>query len=112
MSSKYLKKKDNLWFLENGKEVCIGITKEAQEELGEITFINLPTVGQTIKQGDALFEVEAEKAVSEFASPVSGTISSLNEKIAEDIHVLNTADELDAWVLSLKDVDTEAFSKL
>ncbi|OQO71190.1 glycine cleavage system protein H [Enterococcus villorum] len=112
MAGKHLKKKENLWILFNGKEYCIGLTKEAQEELGEITYANLPKVGQAVKSGEPLIEVEAEKAVNEFASPLSGTISSVNEKISDDINVLNDQDEMNAWILSVKDVAPEEFEKL
>ena len=56
--------------------------------------------------------MEAEKAVSEFASPLSGTVSSVNEKINEDINVLNDQDEMNAWLLSFKEVDPTEFEKL
>ncbi|WP_165002743.1 MULTISPECIES: glycine cleavage system protein H [unclassified Enterococcus] len=112
MAGKHLKKKDNLWILFNGKEYCVGLTNEAQEELGEITFANLPKEGKNYKIGDPLVEVEAEKAVNEFASPLSGTVSSINEKIGEDISVLNDQDEMNAWILSFKDVDPKEFEAL
>ena len=104
MAGKHLKKKDNLWILFNGKEYCVGLTNEAQKELGDITFANLPKAGQSYQIGEPLIEVEAEKAVSEFASPLSGTVSSVNEKINEDINVLNDQDEMNAWLLSFKEV--------
>ncbi|MGM9903328.1 glycine cleavage H-protein [Enterococcus sp. 10A9_DIV0425] len=112
MAGKHLKKKDNLWILFNGKEYCVGLTKEAQDELGEVTFANLPKEGKTYKAGDSLIEVEAEKAVNEFVSPLSGTISSVNEKINENIAILNDEDEMNAWILSFKGVDPEEFAAL
>ncbi|EMF0080218.1 glycine cleavage system protein H [Enterococcus hirae] len=112
MAGKHLKKKDNLWILFNGKEYCVGLTNEAQKDLGDITFANLPKAGQSYQSGEPLIEVEAEKAVSEFASPLSGTVSSVNEKINEDINVLNDQDEMNAWLLSFKEVDPTEFEKL
>lgn len=112
MAGKHLKKKDNLWILFNGKEYCVGLTNEAQKELGDITFANLPKAGQSYQIGEPLIEVEVEKAVSEFASPLSGTVSSVNEKINEDINVLNDQDEMNAWLLSFKEVDPTEFEKL
>ncbi len=112
MAGKHLKKKDNLWILFNGKEYCVGLTNEAQEELGDITFANLPKVGQAYKSGEPLIEVEAEKAVNEFASPLSGTISSVNEKLDKDVHLLNDPDEMNAWLLSFKDVDPKEFDAI
>lgn len=112
MKQTWLKKKDNLWILFNGNEYVVGLTNEAQEELGDITFADLPTVGQEVFQGDALLEVEAEKAVSEFSSPLTGVISSVNEKIDDDITVLNDSDEMNAWIMSFKNVSKEEFQAL
>lgn len=112
MKTSCLKKKENLWILFNGSEYVVGLTNEAQEELGEITFADLPTEGQEMIQGDMLLEVEAEKAVSEFSSPLTGVISSINEKIDEDIGVLNSKDEMSAWLVSYKNVSAEEFNAL
>lgn len=112
MTKHFLKKKDNLWVLYNGKEYVVGLTKEAQEDLGEITFASVPKIGQTFTRGDTLFEVEAEKAINEFASPLTGTISSVNEKIDTTIDTLNDEDEMNAWVVSFKDVDAAQFEQL
>jgi len=112
MKKHFLKKKDNLWILFNGKEYVVGLTKEAQEELGKVSFASIPKVKQTFNQGDTLFEVEAEKAINEFSSPLTGTISSVNEKIDEDVDVLNDEDEMNAWVISFKDVSPEQFESL
>ncbi|MFV0557586.1 MAG: glycine cleavage system protein H [Enterococcus sp.] len=112
MKKPCLKRKDNLWILFNGKEYCVGLTQAAQKELGDITFASLPKVGQTLTVGQTLLEVEAEKAVSEFASPLSGVISSVNEKIAEDIAVLNDNDEMNAWLVSFKEVPVSEFEEL
>lgn len=112
MESKCFKKKENLWVLFNGKEYVVGLTDAAQEELGKISFASLPKVGAVLKAGEGLVEVEAEKAVNEFAAPISGTISSVNEKIAENIDILNDEDEMNAWMVSFKDVDPAEFEKL
>ena len=98
MKQTCLKRKDNLWILFNGSEYVIGLTNEAQEELGDITFADLPIVNQEVKQGEILLEVEAEKAV--------------NEKIDADITVLNDSDEMNAWLISLKNVSEEEFQAL
>jgi glycine cleavage system H protein len=112
MEKTCLKKKDNLWVLFNGVEYVIGLTKEAQDDLGKITFASVPKVGQTFAQGDTLVELEAEKAVNEYLSPLTGVVSSVNEKIDEDVDILNDEDELNAWIISLKDVDVAQFDAL
>ncbi|EOT30492.1 glycine cleavage system protein H [Enterococcus saccharolyticus] len=112
MEKACLKKKDNLWVLFNGTEYVVGLTKEAQDDLGKITFASVPKVGQTFTQGETLIELEAEKAVNEYISPLTGVVSSVNEKIDEDVDVLNDDDELNAWIISLKDVDATQFDAL
>lgn len=112
MEKKCLRKKDNLWVLFNGKEYCVGLTKEAQEELGAVSFASLKKVGTALKQGDTLVELEAEKAVSEFPSPLTGVISSVNEKIDQNVDILNDSDEMKAWLVSFKDVDPSQFDEL
>ncbi|MBO1304918.1 glycine cleavage system protein H [Enterococcus sp. 669A] len=108
----HLKKKDGLWVLHNDKDFCMGLTKEIQDELGEVSFVSFPKIGQTVKAGEPFLEVEAEKAVSEFKSPVTGVVASINEKAEKDPAALNTEDELDAWVLSFRQVDVEEFETL
>ncbi|GAA3018109.1 glycine cleavage system protein H [Tetragenococcus solitarius] len=112
MKKQCLKKTDNLWVLFNGKEYVVGLTNKAQDDLGNITFASVPKVGQSYSKGDTLIDLEAEKATSEFVSPLTGTVSSVNEKIDEDVNVLNDEDELNAWILSLKDVEPTEFEVL
>lgn len=112
MQQKCLKTKDNLWVLYNGNEYVVGLTEAAQSDLGKVTFASLPKAGQTFKQGTPLVEVEAEKAVQEFPAPLSGTISSVNEKALENSDVLNDEDEMNAWLVSFKDVDATEFHEL
>lgn len=112
MEKQCLKKVDNLWVLFNGKEYVIGLTNEAQDELGNITFATFPKAGQSYVKGDTLVEIEAEKATSALTSPLSGTVSSINEKADENVDVLNDEDEMNAWILSLKDVEQSEFDNL
>ncbi|EOL43481.1 GcvH family protein [Enterococcus caccae ATCC BAA-1240] len=96
---------DNLWILKTNEGYKIGLTNEAQEDLGNITFATMPKVGQTLKKGDSLIEVEAEKAVSEFSSPMGGTIVAINEAAEQDPSVLDDADQTKAWIAILSDVE-------
>ena len=74
-----MKQIDQLWILPTEAGYKIGLTAEAQEDLGKITFATFPKVGQTLAKGDSLIELEAEKAVSEFSSPLSGKVVAINE---------------------------------
>ncbi|MGX7148379.1 glycine cleavage system protein H [Enterococcus ureasiticus] len=96
---------DSLWVLKTSDGYKIGLTNEAQEDLGTITFATMPKVGQSLQKGDSLIELEAEKAVSEFSTPISGTIVAINEAVEQDTSVLDDADQTNAWIAILKDVD-------
>lgn len=96
---------DSLWVLKTAEGYKIGLTNEAQEDLGNITFTTLPKVGQTIKKGDSLIELEAEKAVSEFSSPLSGTIVVVNEAAEANPSILDDKEQMNAWIAVLTDVD-------
>ena len=96
---------DSLWVLKTDAGYKIGLTNETQEDLGNITFATMPKVGQKLQKGDSLIELEAEKAVSEFSTPISGTIVAINEAVEQDTSVLDDADQKNAWIAILTDVD-------
>lgn len=108
MEQQCLKHKDDLWILFNGKEYCVGLTKKAQDDLGAVTFASLPKVDAKVVAGAPVVEVEAEKAVCEFSSPLNGVVSSVNDQLDD----LNAEDEMKAWLFSLKDVDPDEFTRL
>lgn len=112
MGKSCLKKKDGLWVLFNGSEYVVGLTKEAQDDLGKITFASTPKKDQRFTQGEMLIELEAEKAVNEYNCPLTGVVSSVNEKIDENVDVLNDEDEMNVWIVSLKEVDHAQFEAL
>ena len=99
-----MKQIDQLWILPTEAGYKIGLTAEAQEDLGKITFATFPKVGQTLAKGDSLIELEAEKAVSEFSSPLSGKVVAINEPSA--------LDEENAWIAVLADVEPTEFENL
>lgn len=107
-----MKKKAGLWLMLDDDQLKIGLTAESQEDLGEVTFANLPKVGQVLAADEGFVELEAEKAVSEFKTPLAGTILEVNTAIDQDPKVLNTENELAAWIVVLKDFDSAAFAAL
>lgn len=86
---------ENLWLEETKTHIKVGLTPVAQDTLGSVTFAMLPKVGSVIKQGDAVVELEAEKAVVEYESPVSGVVSEINEAAEKNPSLL---DEKNAWL--------------
>lgn len=99
----------------------VGITPYAQEQLGDIVYVELPKVGQKLKAGDEAAVVESVKAASEIYSPVSGTVTAVNEALSGDPGLINSSPEGDGWIfkLTLDDaseldglMDADAYAKL
>ena len=79
----------------------VGITDYAQSTLGDIVFVDLPKVGATIEKGKVFGSVESVKAVSELFSPVTGTVTEINEELAASPEKINT-DAHGAWIIKIE----------
>jgi glycine cleavage system H protein len=89
----------------------VGITDYAQNNLGDIVFVDLPKVGATIEKGKVFGSVESVKAVSDLYSPVTGTVIEVNEELATAPEKINT-DAHGAWMLKVKLTDPSQVSEL
>lgn len=103
---------DHVWVIEMGQTVRIGLSDYAQEQLGEIISATLGEVGKFLEQGDTFGEVESQKTVVELASPVTGTIRSVNETIVEDPTVINVDPYGKGWLVELEIEDPEELERL
>lgn len=81
----------------------IGLTDHAQEALGDLVFVNLPDVGDEVTAGEALGDVESVKAVSDVVSPVTGTVSAVNDAVADDPALVNS-DAYGAWLVEVEGI--------
>ncbi len=79
----------------------VGITPYAQEQLGDIVYVELPKVGQKLKQGDEAAVVESVKAASEIYAPVSGTVTAVNDALSGDPGLINSSPDGDGWIYKL-----------
>ncbi len=79
----------------------VGITAYAQEQLGDIVYVELPKVGQQLKQGDEAAVVESVKAASEIYAPASGTVTAVNEALSGEPGLINQAPDSDGWIFRL-----------
>lgn len=105
MSVKY--SEDHEWVDADGNGVAtIGITDHAQEQLGELVYVELPEIGRTVAKGDEVAVVESVKAASEVYSPVSGEVVEVNETLADSPTTVNDKAESDGWLFKLKLSDT------
>lgn len=99
--------KTHEWVSDDDGLVSIGLTDFAQEELGDIVFVNLPEEGDSVVAGEAFADVESVKAVSDVYSPVTGVVAQINEELLDNPALINEA-PYDAWFIKVSDVeDTE-----
>ena len=92
------------WVLENADgTVSIGITDFAQQELGDLVFVNLPQAGDDVTAGEAFGDVESVKAVSDVVCPVSGTVLEVNEELLDSPQLINET-PYDAWMIKVENV--------
>ena len=94
--------KEHEWVLVEGHTGTVGITDHAQEELGDIVYVDLPKVGATIEQGKSLGSVESVKAVSDVYCPVSGEVIEVNSTLTDKPESLNADPHGAAWLVKLK----------
>jgi glycine cleavage system H protein len=92
--------------------VTIGITDYAQNSLGDITYVQLPKVGATLKAGETFGVVESVKAASDLYAPVAGTVVATNSKLDSAPETVNQAPYSDGWMLKLKVADVGAVDAL
>ena len=91
----------------NSSTVRVGITEYAADQLGDIVFVSLPSVGESVAPGDACGELESTKSVSDVFSPVAGTVSAVNERLEESPEIVNADPYGDGWLFELE-LDTDA----
>jgi glycine cleavage system H protein len=97
--------------LEDGR-VRVGITDYAQDALGDVVFIELPTVGAEVKLDESFSEVESTKSVSDVYAPVTGTIVEVNTDLADAPERINEDPYGDGWICVIEPADAEAYSSL
>jgi glycine cleavage system H protein len=94
--------KEHEWISVEGDAGTIGITDHAQQELGDIVYVDLPKTGATIEKGKSLGSVESVKAVSDIYSPVSGEVTEVNTALADAPEKLNQDPHGGAWLVKVK----------
>jgi glycine cleavage system H protein len=86
------------WIRVEGSTATVGITQHAQEQLGDLVFVDLPKVGAALKKGGASVVVESVKAASDVYAPVDGAVTEVNPAAAADPQLVNTAPQTDGWL--------------
>lgn len=90
------------WIRQDGSVVRIGITDYAQDQLGDVVYVELPDDGATVAKDDLLVEIESTKSVGEVYAPVAGRVSAINQAVADSPELVNTSPYGEGWLLELE----------
>jgi len=104
--------KDHEWIRVEGEEATIGITDFAQGELGDIVFLEIPTVGEEVAANEVFGTIEAVKTVSDLFMPVTSTILSINDQLDSAPELVNTDPYGDGWIVKVKINNTADLEQL
>jgi glycine cleavage system H protein len=97
--------KDHEWLRVEDNLVTIGVTEFAQEQLGDVVFIELPEVGSELMAGDEAAVIESVKAAGEIVVPIDGVVAMVNEALIDEPDLLNSAPETEGWILQLTPIE-------
>lgn len=100
------------WIRVEGEEAYVGITDYAQSELGEIVFIDVPTLGETVAQGEVFGSVEAVKTVSDLNMPASGEVLEVNEELEAHPELVNEDPYGKGWMVRIRLTDPSELDNL
>ncbi len=104
--------KEHLWIRVEGEKAVIGITDYAQEELGIVTAVELPSVGDELEQDDSFGSIEARKTVADLYAPVSGTVVEVNSEVADSPEPINDDPYDSGWLIMVEMSDPEELKLL
>lgn len=104
--------KEHLWVRVEGNKAVIGITDYAQQELGIVTTVELPVVGDELEQDDSFGSVEARKTLAELYAPISGSVQEVNGELEEAPEFLNDDPYDSGWLVVIEVSDAEELNSL
>ncbi len=104
--------KDDEWILLEDDSVTIGVTDFAQQQLGDIVYVELPSVGDPVVVGEAFGVIESVKAVSDLLAPISGQVVAINKNLADQPEIINEECYGTGWIIKIKPSDADALDSL
>ena len=104
--------KEHEWVEVDGDTATVGITNHAQESLGDIVFIDLPTVGKQVKSNEELCVIESVKAASDIYAPIDGEVIEINNNLNDDASIVNQDPEKEGWIFKMKISDLSQYKNL
>ena len=103
---------DDEWILPKDDNVTVGVTDFAQQQLGDIVYVELPTVGDQITKGAAFGVIESVKAVSDLNAPVAGEVVAINEELFDQPEIINEDCYGAGWILKIKPSNADEIDSL
>ncbi len=103
---------DHEWAQKDGENIRVGIDDYAQDQLGDIVFVELPQTGDKLAKGDVFGTVESVKAVSELFMPIGGEVIAINKNLEESPELVNTSPYADGWMIDVKPTDAAELESL
>ena len=104
--------KEHEWAMDDSGVTRVGITDYAQEQLGDIVYLDLPEPGATITQFEKMGEIESVKAVSDLYSPVSGEVITVNQAVVEKPEIVNTDPHGEGWLIEVRVTNADELAAL
>ena len=103
---------DDEWVRVDGDEATVGISDFAQDQLGDIVYVEVPEVGRTVARGDAFGIIESVKALSDLYSPLSGEVTARNDALIDAPELVNSSPYGDGWMMRLRLADAAELDDL
>jgi len=104
--------KEHEWIRINGSTCVVGITAYAADQLGNITYVDLPTAGREVRQSEVLCTIESEKAASDIHAPISGKVAEANKNLDNTPEIINQSPENEGWLIRLEICEPEELKSL
>jgi glycine cleavage system H protein len=104
--------REHEWARPKGNRVVVGVTDFAQDQLGDVVYVELPPVGHAVKKGESFGVVESTKAVSELYAPISGKVVEINEPLVDAPETINDDPYEEGWMIVIEPTDPKELSEL
>jgi glycine cleavage system H protein len=104
--------REHEWARKKGKNFVVGITDFAQDQLGDVVYVELPDVGDPVKKGESFGVVESTKAVSELFSPVTGKVVEVNDPLSDAPETINEDPYEEGWMIVIEPADAKEIDAL
>jgi glycine cleavage system H protein len=104
--------REHEWARRKGNQIVVGITDFAQDQLGDVVYVELPDVGDPVKKGDAFGVVESTKAVSELFAPITGKVVEVNDPLSDAPETINEDPYEEGWMIVIEPSDPSELDAL